>query len=108
MPKVGGWNCKTAGERAGLQLVARIASTMAEQGRVRVSDALVDQLREECRGDQELAPLGVKRRGRLGGDDLVEGATLLLQLRDVRAVGDEYVAKGCQLPCYSPSSRGRA
>jgi hypothetical protein len=44
---------------------------------VRASDALVDKLREERRGDQELTPLGVKRRGRLGGDDLVEGATLL-------------------------------
>jgi hypothetical protein len=49
-----------------------------QTGRVRASDALVDQLREECRGDQELAPRGVKRRGRLGRDGLVEGTALLL------------------------------
>jgi hypothetical protein len=51
------------------------------KGRVlRLSDALVDQLREECRGDQELAPLGVKRRRGLSREGLVAPFTSLRRL----------------------------
>jgi hypothetical protein len=69
------------------------------------SDALVDQLREECRGDREPTPLGVKRRGRLGRDGLVEGTALLLELRDVRADGDAHVVKRCQLRLVAHRAR---
>src|SRR6516162_1718274 len=66
----------------------------AEQLSAAVSDALVDQAREERRRYDELTPLGVERGGRLGGNRLVERAALLLELRDVVADRNKHVAIG--------------
>src|SRR5260370_6766977 len=61
------------------------------------SDALVNQSREERRAYDELTPLRVVCGGRLGGDRLVEGTTLLLEFLDVLVDGEKHVAIGRKL-----------
>src|SRR5215475_2656220 len=58
------------------------------------SNALVDQASEQRGRYEELTPLGVERRGRLGGNRLIERAALLLELRDVVADRDKHIAIG--------------
>src|SRR6516165_7811799 len=69
----------------------------AEQLSAAVSDALVDQAREERRRYDELTPLGVERGGRLGGNHLFERSPLLLELCDVFTDRNEHVAIFSQL-----------
>ena len=72
-----------------LSLEGRVVAIIREQ-----SDALVNQLGEERRGDEELAPLRIERRGRLGGNRVIKRAALLLELADIVADRDKHVAIG--------------
>src|SRR5215813_12461853 len=79
-------NSELAHSHGSASMIAMV-SILREQ-----SDALVDQLGEESRRDEELAPFRIELRRRFGGDGLIEGTARTFERCDLLADSDEHVA----------------